>query len=88
MGRLSSHDEWTSNHNGQLARDQTGWRWINLKKADREGPASGDREGGKGRLRDRPIGWGRGGGDRGRHSCRAQPLSGALAGIGLGVSTH
>ena len=42
----------------------------------------------QGRLQDRTTGWWRGGGDRGRHSRHACPMTGSLTGRGLGVSPH
>ena len=88
MDRLLRNDKQPTHCIGQTDRDQTGWRGRDLEMDDSEVTVSGDRAGGKGRLRDSPTGRGSGSGDKGWLTCNAHSLEVTLSGRGLGISPH
>ena len=87
-GRLLRHDERSDDRTRQAARGQTGWGRRNLAVVDGKMLASGDMEGGQGRLQDRTAGHWRGGGDRGQYTQHETDVETSLLGRGPGITPH
>ena len=85
IGHLPCHDERPADRTGKVARGHTGWGHGKLAADDGKVLASGDREGGQGRLWFRTAGRWRGFRYRGRDTCHETAVASALTEIGLRV---